>query len=255
MYIADPFKDNRVRVTIVLASLGSAAVGVAAGYFLAKKRNERAFNRVIGQIQSLETTPEGIQMSFVFDKIGQPSQEELEAFAEQAGEAKREALTALGVYSGDDVEETVRIVPLDRGDEVEITTVTVVAEADMDWDYEQELSTRSEDRPYVIHKDEYFGDEFGNRQETMTYYAGDDIMADPLDTIIPNYAKLMGELKFGHGSGAPDVVYIRNEKEGMEWEVLLEQGYYMVEVLGHTMEKQADEEIRHSQAVLKFRRD
>lgn len=124
---------------------------------------------------------------------------------------------------------------------------------DPNWDYEAELSTRQKDIPYIIHADEFINDEMDFQQETLNYYAGDDIMSDTDDTPIYNYQGLMGELNFGHGSGDPNVVYIRNEKIRMEWEVLFNPGYFSQEVLGLQMEKAAEEELHHS--VLKFRRE
>lgn len=124
-----------------------------------------------------------------------------------------------------------------------------------DWDYELEMQNRSKDAPYVIHQDEFIADEMGYRQETVTYYVGDDIMADAMDTPIYNYAGLMGELKFGHGTNDKNVVYIRNEAIRMEWEVLRHQGSFTVEVLGFELEREAEEmEIKHS-SVPKFRNE
>ena len=99
------------------------------------------------------------------------------------------------------------------------------------WDYEMELSTRTPDSPYIIHADEYISDEMDFRQETVTYYVGDDIMADLHDVPIYNYQSLMGELRWGHGSGDNNVVYIRNEKTKQEWEVLKHLGRFELEVL------------------------
>lgn len=124
---------------------------------------------------------------------------------------------------------------------------------DDDWDYETELSTRTREEPYVIHRDEFFGNEMDFQQETLTYYAGDDIMSDTDDSPIYNYQGLMGVLQFGHGSGDPNVCYIRNEVIHMEWELLLNHGTFAEEVLGLEMEKDAEEDLKHS--ILKFRRD
>lgn len=130
----------------------------------------------------------------------------------------------------------------------------VFAKPDGDWDYEAELSTRNPLNPYILHRDEFMGNEMDYRQETMTYYAGDNVMVDPQDNPIYNYPDLMGELHFGHGSNDPNVVYIRNEGIHMEWEVLLSTGTYAYEVMGLAAEAEAEDELRHS-GPLKFRRD
>lgn len=118
---------------------------------------------------------------------------------------------------------------------------------DDQWNYDDELSIRTPDRPYVISIDEFIADEAGCDQATVTYYQGDDIMADEFDVPLYGFNEMMGELKFGHGSNSKDVVYIRNEKLGMEWEVILHTGRFDIEVLGHDVEDAyAKAELKHS---------
>lgn len=130
----------------------------------------------------------------------------------------------------------------------------VFGKPDGDWDYEAELSTRHSMEPYILHRDEFMNDEMDFRQETMTFYAADMVMADPQENPIYNYSELMGELKFGHGSGDPNVVYIRNEVIHVEWEIVRHTSSYAVEVKGLEAEVEMENELRHS-GVLKFRRD
>jgi hypothetical protein len=138
--------------------------------------------------------------------------------------------------------------------EEDLVVTNVFANLDEGWDYEAELATRDPKIPYIIHQEEFVNDEMGYRQETLTYYRGDDIMADSHDTPIYGYGDLMGELRFGHGSRDKNVVYIRNEGIHMEWEVLLHSGHFATEVLGIEAEKEIEQnELRHS--VHKFRRD
>jgi hypothetical protein len=123
------------------------------------------------------------------------------------------------------------------------------------WNYESELQYRNDGQPYIIHYDEFMTNETNYPQETLTYYRGDDIVADQQDSPIYNYASLMGELRFGHGSNDPNVVYIRNDQIHMEWEVLLHEGSYSYEVAGidKLQEYEADD-IRHANDR-KFRMD
>lgn len=131
--------------------------------------------------------------------------------------------------------------------EAEPAVVNIFAIDDPDWDYDLELNNRDNETPYILHKDEFFNEEMGFRQTTVTYYAGDDIMADEQETPVYNYTQLMGPLKWGHGSGDPNVVYIRNEKLRHEWEVILHTGRFEVEVLGNEYVKElAEDELRHS---------
>lgn len=132
--------------------------------------------------------------------------------------------------------------------------VNVFKSNDDQWEYEAELAIRTPNAPYVIHRDEYVCEEMGYEQTTVTYYAGDDIMTDINDVPIYNHGSMMSPLKFGHGSGDPNVVYIRNESLELEWEVLLHTGRYSVEVLGLEVERHYDNDnLAHSRSVLKFR--
>lgn len=141
--------------------------------------------------------------------------------------------------------EEVYDAPIEVPEERMINIFTV----DDDWDYELEYEKRG-NGIYIIHADEYIQGDYEFKQETVTYYAEDDIMADMEDTPIYNYYDRMGELKFGHGSKDKSVVYIRNERLNREWEVLLHHGSYEVEVKGLYED---GGELKHS--LRKFRDD
>jgi hypothetical protein len=128
--------------------------------------------------------------------------------------------------------------------------VNIFTVPDGEWDMEYELEQRSPNAPYVIHADEYLEGEFGYKQETVTYYDGDDIMATMADVPIYNWASMMGDLKWGHGSKDKSVVYIRNEDMSREWEVLLHHGSFEIETQGLHIE---GGELQHSHRVPKFR--
>ena len=105
------------------------------------------------------------------------------------------------------------------------------------WDYQEELRTRSPDIPYVIHIDE--SDEMeGYQHVTLTYYDADDVLCNEKDEIVDHGAereRLVGERNlnlFGHGSGQPDVVYIRNDQLEIVFEVCRAEGSFSEEVHG-----------------------
>ena len=112
---------------------------------------------------------------------------------------------------------------------------------------------------YVIHRDEFFGDEMGwDSQSTLTWYAQDEVLTDEHDTVLNQPWNLIGVgmNMFGHGSGDPDVVYIRNEHLEAEYEVLRDPGSYAVQVLGGQVEdRMTQEDFKHSRSPGKFRGD
>lgn len=111
------------------------------------------------------------------------------------------------------------------------------------WNYEVELALRSADKPYVIHQDEYSDRGFSG--VTLTYYEGDDILCDEHNKPIDNKDQLIGEenlARFGHGSGNPNIVYIRNELLSIDIELLKDDGSYVEKLHGL---KHSDRPRRH----------
>lgn len=146
---------------------------------------------------------------------------------------------AIRKYQGRTDDETITVVP--EIEEDGTVGVTVIMEdhpeADEGWDYEEELELRlaSPDSPYVIHLDEFMENEHNHDQVTLTFYLGDEVLADERDEEIPFPDPYVGEdnlKKFGHGSGDPNVVLVRNERLSMDYEVALAEGKYVHEVLG-----------------------
>lgn len=125
-----------------------------------------------------------------------------------------------------------------------------------EWEYDEELKYREahEEGPYPVHRDEFYGNEMEFLQVTYTYYAGDDIMCDEENEIVANHEKVIGDLRFGHGSGDRNVFYVRNLKRRMEYEVLHDPGRYQVEVMGLQTEEEAEAaDLKHSHRPTRFR--
>lgn len=104
-----------------------------------------------------------------------------------------------------------------------------------DWDYEEELVNRSPDVPYVISLEEFTDGSEGFEQTTVTYFEGDDVLSDESDKIIEDIANTVSEetlYRFGHGSKDNNVVYVRNEKLNLDFEILRSHRKYAQEVLG-----------------------
>jgi hypothetical protein len=105
--------------------------------------------------------------------------------------------------------------------------------AEDDWNYVEELESRSPDRPYVIHQDEYGDREFAC--VSLTYYDGDDILSDEDGKPVDDKDKLIGEdnlSKFGHGSNSPHIVHIRNESLSLDIELIKDEGNFITRVHG-----------------------
>jgi hypothetical protein len=158
---------------------------------------------------------------------------------------KNEIVIPAEKETNEPVEETEEY-EIEMYEQPEEEVVINIFKNDDGWDYEQELNNRSNEEPYILHVDEYIGEEMGFKQETLTYYEGDDIMADITDTPVYNWPTVTGPLKWGHGSKDQNVVYVRNEKLRKEYEILRHSGSFETEVIGLE-----ETELQHS--VLKFR--
>lgn len=106
---------------------------------------------------------------------------------------------------------------------------------DHQWDWHAERTRRSPDIPYVIHIDER--EELDYQSETLTYYEGDDVLCNERDEIVDPDTRNMvvGEAnldRFGHGSDDPVIVYVRNDRLELVYEIIKSPHKYAEEVHG-----------------------
>lgn len=125
---------------------------------------------------------------------------------------------------------------------------------EIEWDAEAEEGSRDPARPYVIHEDDFFNHESGFPQTNLTWYEGDNIMADENMVIVYDPEKILGPLMWGHGTRDQDGVYIRHEKNRAEYFVQRVPGSYEHAAYGAQAEAEGEaEDLRHSQRIPKFR--
>ena len=107
---------------------------------------------------------------------------------------------------------------------------------DPDWIWPQELASRSPEQPYIIHEDEYRTNENNYEQTQYTYWATDDVLTDTDESPVPHPELVVGRenLRFGHGAGDPNIVFIRNDRLELEIEIARDPRSYEEEKLGHT---------------------
>lgn len=228
-------------VQIAAASSVAFAGGVVIGHILGKRRAQAT---IIVPAEPIEREPLRVHVTTEHVDSGNLTTETEYTLDEE------------GVAT---VVQTERLLHISEPEDAELINI-FRKDVDPTWDYEAELQTRTDDAPYVIHKTEFIEDEMGYRQDTVTYYEGDDIMCDSQETVIFNPRSLMGEFaeRWGHGSEDENVVYIRNEKMEMEWEILRHTGSYSIEVAGLEIEHndRRGGNLAHAQPrVLKFRQE
>src|SRR3954451_4487135 len=107
---------------------------------------------------------------------------------------------------------------------------------DREWDYQEERRKRSPDIPYIIHVDEKYEIE-GYQDVTLTYYEGDDVLANERDEVMnpDDRDNLIGRNtldQFGHGSNDTNIVYVRNDKLELIFEICKSPNSYAQVVHG-----------------------
>jgi hypothetical protein len=247
-------------------SLG-VVVGACLGHFLPRKKvieiyppepNNIAYlynhnvNDVLSQnyTEHLTQTDESVGDNIEFVDTGDivldpPSRDPREIQVDfEALERRDQLIAELGVAAG--MEQFQREYSQKDSTEEDAIVVNIFGDsADAEWDQEAEESTRTRNAPYVIHKDEFYLDDQNYHQTTLTYYEGDNVLASQEETPVYNFTEVIGELKFGHGSGDRNVFFVRNDKLKAEYEIIRDTGHYSVEVLGNQIE------VGHSRSDLK----
>lgn len=117
-----------------------------------------------------------------------------------------------------------------------------------DFDYDAELPLRSVDTPYVISHDEFMQGEKEYVQSSLRWFDGDDILTDDKNVPIDEVDMVVGECvhKFGHGSKDPRIVYVRNERMEVDFEVVKDDGTYAEYVGFKHSDRPASRKVRRS---------
>lgn len=104
-----------------------------------------------------------------------------------------------------------------------------------EFNYDHEVKQRSRNAPYIITHVEFMQSELEFDQDTLTYFVQDKVLSESNDEYVRDVDEVVGIAnleRFGHGSDDINVVYIRNEKTRMEYEILRSDGSYAKEVHG-----------------------
>lgn len=207
----------------LVAVVATAVAGVGATAFTMNRRFDRLFsekveeevartNVFLNTIGSKEYgTPQEAVLDLGISKIQEPSVEKL-----------RETLVDLQ-YDTDD----------ETGDKVEVAKNVFTDAKDYEFDMEAELKKRTPEKPYILEHNEFFESE--NQMVTLTWFEGDEVLSDEHDEHVPDIDRVIGEdnlLRFGYGSGDPNILYVRNEKMEIDFEVVKNEGKYTEQILG-----------------------
>lgn len=230
-------QNAKIGAAIGAASIVSATIGATVGFFIAKKRLKKQHSEEM----SAEIAK---AKEFYFGK-SKPFRTPAEAVDALIPVA--EAAEALLAYQGQEVKveyadgTTETIISLPDGGVIgaDLQDHNIFEDDNPEEnpdDWEILVSGRSTATVYILTKEEFLQAEAGYAQVTLTYYEGDEVLADERDQPIEDLFVTIGEnnLRFGYRSDDKNIVYLRNERLGLDFEIVKSEGTYREEVLGFT---------------------
>ena len=232
--VAEELIENLTRVKISYAALGAAAglaAGVIAGYAIARVvMNQHLAERVNAEVEAEFAQ---LRAHFAAKEAARKANEEKPDLAEKVQE--------LGYASREpDALEQVEAEQINAFDKDEPQP-----EPEDPWNQQAEMAKRGAIHPYVIHKDEFVVNDEEHEQVTLTYFMGDDVLSDERDTVIAEPDVIVGLdnlQRFGDGSEDPNIVYIRNPRLEVDYEVIRSEGTFAQEVHGFS-----GDDLQHSE--------
>jgi hypothetical protein len=211
---------------VITVAFGGFIMGCTTGYVIAKRVLEPKYAAI-----AEEEIAEAKEFYKRLNKVGEYATPEEASAALGVSPQLGPAADALRRYQGGD--ENPPEEPQAEA-EIEVIVQSVFDSPELPvWNHEAEVAKRNPDKPYVAHKDEFIETEL--QQITLTYYAGDQALADERDDPIVDVSATVGTEsleRFGHGSEDPKIVYVINEKLGLAFEVIYHEGKFAHEVLG-----------------------
>lgn len=230
------------KLVLVGTAIVSLGAGVAIGYKVAKKRLEPKYEALArDEIREAQEH---------YKKLSAKSEYPTPADA-VAALIPEEAQEALEQYQGKPrtVGRVVEITEDEHGLHVKAQRDEEVQEVQHrnifvngaplnadEWDYDVELEQRNEDKPYIIHEDEFNENEPDFEDMVLTYYSADGVLTNDQDEIVDDVEGLVGSRnlkKFGHGSSDKNMLFIRNHRRGLNIEISRSMGSYSKEVLNY----------------------
>lgn len=224
-------------IRTILAFLGGLAAGGSAVYLYLNDKYKQIAQKEIDeyrrQARSKMKAAEDLEKAFEVGKEAYEAKKQEIGFTDYTAYSKaseKDILDDVSKKSDDkdfDVHMADREYPEDGFDESEMNDEEQDAYLDSlaeNQRIEQEMETARESGkyPYIIERGEYCNGKQWYEKLDYVYYEGDDILADDKDEVIEGPEYLVGsrfrEL-FGRDADDPDVLYIRNEQRGADFEI------------------------------------
>jgi len=216
----------KLSIVVGTTAIVSLAVGSAVGYFIALKILDKKYQDQLQQ--EVESTKKFYAKLYKKDEFQTP-----ESTIKEIAPGAAEAAAALLNYKG--ISDAAFEVVDEKREFAQQVLHNIFAEKTTEEISDKEKRNRTEEAPYILSKDEFMESDSDYTQSTVTYFGGDKVLVDSREDIIEDVDMTVGEgnlERFGHGSGDPNVLYVRNDRLEIEFEILLSQGKYSKEVAG-----------------------
>lgn len=223
---------NNELVTRLALALISAGVGAAIAWYVAKEKYHREAVEQVQEVKDYYKERAAIDILDSDDvevEGDDPEVEVEEAEEEEVFPDSEEYKKNLEVYGRSNI-------AADHPDDMPQTP------------YNKKFTRPSGDPIYLIPREVFYSDEDNFEKETLTWYAGDDVMVDFYEEVMTDYQGTVGD-SFQDAfvkNGPTRDAWVRNERLQVDYEITLHEGDYTEIVLGFTPEKEK---------ILKFRDD
>lgn len=242
---------NQIIVGVGALAIGTG-VGFATGYYISKRKYEARLEEEIASVRESyakaaqntskpdleairQRQEENARRKAVIEQTQDYSQVvETEGYSAEAEETDAEIFQRTYGRTPSDAELTLMgrgFSPTDAvrdaNDDADshIPEGNIFDQVFVDPEDEGELAEQpiSLDGPYVISAADWYLNETDYDQVTLTYWADDAVLVDDDHRIIPDIDRVVGDTnirnRFGFKSEDPDVVYVRNDKLKVDYEV------------------------------------
>ena len=121
--------------------------------------------------------------------------------------------------------------------------------------YDPEIEQRDPSVPYVLTEEEFMEGELDHSQVSLTYYEEDDVLLGADEIPIEEIDATLGRHnldRFGYGSNDNNLLYIRNERIQVDYEVIRTGASYAQMMMGSSELEHSDGRGKHPR---KFRSD
>lgn len=208
-------EQNNGGTAMALGIAIGAALGIGIGYFIGKMVAGRETEaRITAEVQA--------------DRAHRRAK----ANAARKGDNPLERIATMGEDGGADAEEDDENDPLLAG--INDDPGGFLSDDDGFTEVHPEPGTRE---PHIISRDSFIEDETELQQKvSITYYAGDDTLVDERDVPIRDLAPTVGEefwQHFGELSEDAEVLYIRNRRLQIDFEITRDERSYAETVTEH----------------------